>query len=70
MSVCALYYSKMRVGMCVNALYIILLNWEFLCVWCALYDIIEMRACLCLNANYKTLKWGLLCVWMRFKWYY
>jgi len=33
-SQCALYdIIKKRAGMCLNALYIILLWWEFVCVW-------------------------------------
>ena len=57
---------KMKAGMCLNALYMILLKWEILCVWMRLiwyywyeslyvsestaYDIIEMGADMCLNA--------------------
>jgi len=38
---------------------------------CAVYDIIEMRACMCLKGIYMILlKRGLVCVWMRYVWYY
>jgi len=34
-----------------------------------LYDIIKMRAGICLNSPYMILlKWELLCSWMRFIW--
>jgi len=61
----------MRVGVCLNALHITLLKWEFVCVWmrfmwfylnqnwyvseCASYDIIKMRHFMCLNALYMII---------------
>ena len=49
---------------------IILFEWKLVSE-CALYNIIKMRACMCLNALYMVLlKWLLVFVWMRFICYY
>ena len=64
MSECALnVIIEMRDCMCLNALYMILLNESFYVSEFALYDIIKMRAGMCLNALCMIiLKWGLACV--------
>jgi hypothetical protein len=54
-SVCPIYFVKMGDGICVNAVYMILLKW-WLCMFeCFLYDII---------------KWKLVYVWMLLILYY
>ena len=82
LSECALKdVIKMRVYMCQNAFYMILLKWtRFICYYydgslylsaCALNDVIKLRACMCLNALYMILlKWELVFVWTRFIWYF
>jgi len=38
---------------------------------CALNDINKIKTCMCLNALYMiTLKWKLVCVCIRYIWYY
>ena len=44
---------KMRAGICLNALYMILLNESWYLSELALYDIVKMRAGICLKALYN-----------------
>ena len=61
-SVGALYDIKIRARVCLKALYIILLKWEFVCAECTIHNIIEMIVCMFLNALHMLLlKWNLVC---------